>query len=247
MIQTEVNFCINCGTARPPAANFCPHCGTAFDGEAEGLSDTHYLAASPITYRNFFPRTLNALESLSVSSVLGAFSSVRLMLLRPQEYPRMMQQGRLVPLFTLLMLAPFAQTIHYLQYPQLKPYWDLLHTDNDLTNSLVQILVVVGQSNFFGLLFFTVFSQMHRLAYVRNRIPNRDVFVRAMLYVLVTFVFLEGASSLLWMPFFLQSGLPMGSAETIRFGFVLLYAWIVFRNIAASSPSVYKSHLKLNG
>jgi hypothetical protein len=206
------NFCPKCGKGWPDNANYCAACGhTKIETE---ILETDYLSPTPITFINFFPRL---------------FSTARLLVTKPFSYLTSQAEGKIVPVFTSIMMATFAGTFKCFQDPVYGPMLHRLDMDNEISETIVQFVLYLVLASLFGLFAFVLAKIGYRLFNLTA--VAEDVFVRAMLVLFNVFSFVFDSASPVWMHFVYQGSIPWGLIDILRGALILAFVPIIYSGL----------------
>jgi hypothetical protein len=228
------NFCPACGAPPPHGANYCPACGAALhDTESIELRDD-----APVTLTTFFPRLLDAFEHVAIRDFFRTLAAVKLLALHPFDYDSLRRQGKLPPLFTMLLMATFAGTFKLYNDPVYGPLMAKLDFGNDVAQTLVTILTYMVLSSFFGI--WALLTA--RLVHIVLRLPiERDLFVRAMMTVFILFAFLIDILSPFWNIPVQRGVIFWGYYDLVKTVLTLIYGYLVYRGLRYESEPTMAS------
>jgi uncharacterized protein (DUF983 family) len=221
------NFCPKCGKGWPDNANYCAACGhTKIETE---ILETDYLSATPITFINFFPRLFSAVENVSLRDFFMMFSTARLLVTKPFSYLTSQAEGKIVPVFTSIMMATFAGTFKCFQDPVYGPMLHKLDMDNEISETIVQFALYLVLASLFGLFAFILAKIGYRLFNLTA--VAEDVFIRAMLVLFNVFSFVFDSASPVWMHFVYQGSIPWGLIDLLRGALILAFVPIIYSGL----------------
>jgi hypothetical protein len=218
------NYCPRCGKTWQPEADYCLSCGHA-RAETE-LPESDYLSEKPITFVNFFPRLFSAIENVSLRDLFLMLTTFRVLLTQPFQYLHKRKEGKVVSVFTSMMMATFCGVFKCFQDPVYGPILHRLDMSNAVAESIMQFILYVILASFFGLSAFIISKIGYRFFQVKS--VKEDVFVRAMLVLFNVFSFIADAASPFWMILVKNGTIPWGSVDLGRGVLILIYAYILF-------------------
>lgn len=226
-MSATFQFCPHCAKPHSAEEQYCYVCGFAYPGAVVNEHDYH--SPTPITYANFLPRLLNALEEVSIRYFFRTLQMVWYVSTRPRQYVQLEQQGRVVPVFVLLIMATFAGALKWTLDPAFQPIMQALSVGYDITESLLDIVLYTLLATAFGFFALTLAFVSYWLLPIH---AARDAYVRAMLNVFNLYSFVECGTSPLWMPLVKANMMPWGAAEGLRAVLILVYARLVYVALA---------------
>lgn len=216
------NFCPRCGKPWQEKANYCSSCGHTKQ-EAE-LPESDYLSDKPITLINFFPRLFSAIEHVSLRDFFLMWSTAWILVSQPFSYLEKKQEGKIVPVFTSLMMATFSGIFKCFQDPVYAPWLHKLDMNNEVAETIVQFALYVVLASIFGLFGFLMAKTGYYI--FRIKAVSEDRFVRAMLVLYNVFSFVLDSASPFWMILVENGTIPYGSLTVDLFRAMLIFIYV---------------------
>lgn len=153
----------------------------------------------------------------------------RILLIQPFQFLLKKREGKVVPVFTSIMMATFCGVFKCFQDPVYGPLLHRLDMSNGLAESIMQFVLYVVLASFFGLFAFGLSKLGYRVFGITS--VSEDVFVRAMLVLFNVFSFVADAASPFWMILVYNGTIPWGSVDIARGVIILIYAYILFQGL----------------
>ncbi|MES2765070.1 MAG: zinc ribbon domain-containing protein [Bacteroidota bacterium] len=221
--EFTINFCPFCGTQRVPEANYCARCGTDLESVLNEPEEN-----LKITIGEFFPRLVDALEDVSIANLLKTISTAKNILLYPFRYAVYLREGKLAPLFTILVMATFAGAFKLFLHPFTKPLMEKLDMGNDVGNAMLQFVLYVFLATFFGYLAVVVARIIHSVLKLR---VERTRFVYAMVSVFSILSFAADVVSPFWIAAIENGSVTWWQTEITRASITTIYCFLTYQSL----------------